>query len=712
MLSKLKKAGPFIMPVLFVLALWGVFRQLQGHHWQDLLAVIRTIPVHQVWLALGVTLVSYLVMTGYDMLALQYIHRPLAPAKTALASFLGYAFSNNVGFSMVAGASVRYRIYSAWGLSAIEIAQVVLFCTTSLWIGFVGLSGIIFIFEPLALPAGLHMPFASARPLGIILVLILLSYGGMVLFSKKVITIKEWQFSPPTWPVAAGQLSIAMVDWLLAGTVLFTLLPAGSEITFFHFMAIFLIAQLGGLISQVPGGLGVFESIVLLLFPPSLVAPQVLGILVVYRGIYYLLPLLVAVVLLGIEEIMRRRILVDRVREAAGRFWEMLFAPVLSLSVFLSGALLLFSGVLPPIATRLLFLDRLLPLPVLEVSHFIGSISGMLLMLLARGLQRRLDGAWVLTLVLLVIGMAASLFKGLDYEEASILLIVFIVLLPSRQLFFRRTSLFSERFSAGWIAAIVTTLIAAAWLGMFAFRHVEYSHDLWWHFSLKGNAPRFMRAGVGTLVLALIVALARLLRPAPPKPDIAGPRQMTAISAIVENSTNAEAHLALLGDKRFLMNADNTAFIMYGVSGQSWISMGDPIGPEDQWSELIWQFHRNAQYHADRTVFYEVGHSHLYLYLDMGLVALKLGEEARVPLDDFGLEGSGRKALRYIHRKVAKHGCSFEILPPEDIDGQLSVLRHISDTWLGEKNTREKGFSLGFFDEAYLRKTPVALVRG
>ena len=200
------------------------------------------------------------------------------------------------------------------------------------------------------------------------------------------------------------------------------------------------------LISQVPGGLGVFESIVLLLFPSYLAAPQVLGILVVYRGIYYLLPLLVAVVLLGIEEAMRRKTLVDRVWEAAGRFWEMLFAPVLSLAVFLSGALLLFSGVLPPVAERLLLLDRLLPLPVLEVSHFFGSISGMLLMLLARGLQRRLDGAWVLTLVLLAIGMAASLFKGLDYEEAGILFIVFMVLLPSRALFFRRTSLFSERF--------------------------------------------------------------------------------------------------------------------------------------------------------------------------------------------------------------------------------------------------------------------------
>ncbi len=213
------------------------------------------------------------------------------------------------------------------------------------------------------------------------------------------------------------------------------------------------------------------------------------------------------------------------------------------------------------------------------------------------------------------------------------------------------------------------------------------------------------------LALALSFALARLLRPASPAPHAPDPQEMEIVRSIVQQSTNASANLALLGDKRFLVNPANSAFIMYGISGQSWVSMGDPIGPEAEWPELIWEFHLNAQRYGDRTVFYEVAHHHLYMYLDAGLVALKLGEEARVPLTDFSLEGANRKDLRYIQRKLAKQGCTFEIVPPDGLESHMAALQTISDAWLAEKNTREKGFSLGFFDTAYLRQNPIALVR-
>ncbi len=711
MISKFKRLMPFLMLGLFLLALWSVYRHLHGYRWHDLLAQFRQMPTSQVGTALLLTLVSYLVMTAYDALALKYIRHPLPYAKTALASGLGYAFSNNVGFSMLAGASIRYRIYSAWGLSAIEITQVVLFCSVSLWLGFLALSGVVFLIEPLALPQAVHLPFASVRPLGVVLLLILLAYAALTLFSQKAIAVKGWRFSLPPWPVALGQLLVAAADWLLAGIVLYALWPRPAELTLGHFLAIYLLAQLGGLISQVPGGLGVFESIVLLLAPPAIPVPQLLGALIVYRGIYYLLPLLAATVVLGIEEVLRRQALFERARRVAERLWAGLFVPMSSLAVFFAGAILLYSGSLPSVGERVLSLDKIIPLHLLEFSHFLGSLAGMALLLLARGLQRRLNAAYVLTLILLGLGVITSLLKGLDYEEAAILSLVFLVLLSGRPLFYRHSSLFAERFSAGWIAAIATMTLSALWLGFFAYRHVAYAHDLWWHFSLKGDAPRFMRASVGAVALALSFALARLLRPASPAPHAPDPQEMEIVRSIVQQSTNASANLALLGDKRFLVNPANTAFIMYGISGQSWVSMGDPIGPEAEWPELIWEFHLNAQRYGDRTVFYEVAHHHLYMYLDAGLVALKLGEEARVPLTDFSLEGANRKDLRYIQRKLAKQGCTFEIVPPDGLESHMAALQTISDAWLAEKNTREKGFSLGFFDTAYLRQNPIALVR-
>jgi phosphatidylglycerol lysyltransferase len=333
------------------------------------------------------------------------------------------------------------------------------------------------------------------------------------------------------------------------------------------------------------------------------------------------------------------------------------------------------------------------------------------LLLLARGLQRRIDAAYLLTIVLLCFGIVTSLLKGFDYEEATILLLLLMALLPCRRFFFRHTSLLSESFTPGWLAAIMVVIASSIWLGLFAFRHVEYSNELWWRLSFKAEAPRFLRATVGTLVLVLGFALTRLLRPAAYRPAKSEADLLPAVQAIVAQSAVAAANLALLGDKQFLLNDSRQAFIMYGVIGQTWVAMGDPVGPAEQWPELLWQFRQAADRYANRAVFYEVGPEHLHLYADLGMTFFKLGEEARVPLDTFALEGSERKDLRYIHRKLTKQGCTFEIIPIDSVPAQMETLKAISDTWLKEKNTREKGFSLGFFEPAYVRRFPIGIVR-
>jgi phosphatidylglycerol lysyltransferase len=150
---------------------------------------------------------------------------------------------------------------------------------------------------------------------------------------------------------------------------------------------------------------------------------------------------------------------------------------------------------------------------------------------------------------------------------------------------------------------------------------------------------------------------------------------------------------------------------MYGVEGRSWIAMGDPVGPEDEKADLIWKFREMCDVHAGWTVFYEVQRANLHYYLDVGLTLLKIGEEARMPLTDFNLEGGSRKWMRKMLRRVEEEVCSFELLPVERVPEIIGELRVISDEWLAEKRTREKGFSLGFFAEEYVRRFPVAVVR-
>jgi phosphatidylglycerol lysyltransferase len=372
---------------------------------------------------------------------------------------------------------------------------------------------------------------------------------------------------------------------------------------------------------------------------------------------------------------------------------------------------LLASGATPAASGRLGLLADVLPLSVVEVSHFVGSVVGAALLVLARGLQRRLDGAWAVTVALLVVGIAASLLKGFDYEEAILLALVLAALLPCRRQFSRRASLLDEPFSVEWVAAILLVVVGIGWLLLFSYKHVEYSRDLWWQFELSGEAPRSLRASVGAMLLLVLVGGWRLLRPAPPALPEPTPDDLAHVAALVARSRRASACLALIGDKQFLFDAGRRGFLMYGVEGRSWVALGDPVGPPDVCKELAWRFRELSDRHGGWTVFYEVGPEQLPLYLDLGLDLRKLGEEARVALPAFSLEGGTRKGLRSTHRRAQRDGLVFEVVPPEDVEALLPDLRGISDAWLAQKHTREKGFSLGFFAPDYLVRLPLAVVR-
>src|SRR5208282_804213 len=335
--------------------------------------------------------------------------------------------------------------------------------------------------------------------------------------------------------------------------------------------------------------------------------------------------------------------------------------------VFVAGAVLLLSGSTPGIGHRLELLRRFVPLSILELSHLLGSAVGVGLLVLAHGLYRRLDAAWYLTMWLLCAGVLLSLLKGFDFEEAIILGAVAVMLVSARGRFRRRTSLIEQRFSASWVVAVLLVLGAATWLVFFAYRHVPYSNQLWWQFAFEAPAPRSLRALLLAAMIAASYALWRLLRPSKPLVMPPSQRDLERAAAVIENAHDPAANLALLGDKNLLFNADRTAFIMYQASGSSWVSMGDPVGPSALYEPLVWTFIENCDGMAVSPVFYQVTPENLPLYIDLGLNLSKLGEEARVPLDTFSLEGAARADLRHAHRRALRDGAQFEVVPPEKV---------------------------------------------
>jgi phosphatidylglycerol lysyltransferase len=716
------RLGPLLTVLLFAGALWLLRNELAGFRYRDVMRALASLPPGRVLAALVLTALGYAAMTGYDTLAFRNIREPMPYRRIALASFVGYAFSNSLGHPLFTGTPIRARLYSGWGLSALQVTRIVVFCFLTFWLGFFTLAGAVFLAEPLPLPAGWRLHLATARPLGVVFLLLAGAYLWNSARNKSPLRLGGVEMPLPGPRLALAQILLSVMDWGLAGAVLYALLPSHEGLPFSSFLAVFLLAQLAGVLSQVPGGLGVFESAIVLLLTsrtPPLPAAQVLAGLVAFRGIYYFMPLLAASLALGAHEVALRHQTVRRIFHGVrgvGSRLSAIVPQVLSLTTFLGGALLLISGATPAVGSRLRWISELLPLPVIEVSHFIGSLVGVALLLLALGLQRRLDAAYHLTVALLTTGIVVSLLKGFDYEEAIALSLMLAALLPCHRHFYRRAALTNEPFTPAWIAAIAIVLGGAVWLGAFSYQHVEYSGDLWWKFTVEarhgGNASRFLRATVGAVALALGVALWRLLRPAAYRPVRPAPADLDRAAEIVARSPRTYAHLALLGDKQLVFNDSRTAMLMYGVEGRSWVVMGDPMGPEAERAEVAWQFRELCDQHGAWTVFYQVSEKRLHLYVDLGLSLVKLGEEARVPLAEFSLAGAARKKLRWAQRKSEDLGYRFEVVPASAVPPLMGELERISAAWLKEKNTREKGFSIGFFDREYLHRLPLALVRG
>jgi phosphatidylglycerol lysyltransferase len=693
------RLSPLLVAALLAGAFWLLHRQLRTYHYNDIHRALKAIPAAKVGLAILLTAVSYWILTGYDVLALRHLRRKLRYRQTALASFLGYAFAHNIGLSVLGGAAPRYRLYSAWRLSPIEVATLVGFAAVMFWLGSLTIAGLALVGAPGAMAASLRLPAGVARPLGLTFLAPVVGYLIATAVRKRAFTIRGWEVSLPTLSIGLQQVVVATVDWAVVAAVLYVLLPPTVTVSYWQFVGLFVIAQVVGVSSHVPGGLGVFETIMLLVLRRDASGAAIFGSLLVFRGLYYLLPLMLATGLLAAYEVLQRRERLGRLGAMFGRWAPEIVPRFLAVTTFVGGAILLLSGATPVAHSRLELLQDLVPLSVMELSHFFGSLVGLGLVLLGSGIQRRLDAAYHMAAVLLASGAAL------------VLSVMLAALLPCRRYFYRRASIIGERFTPGWSIAVVLVIAGSVWLGFFVHQHQEYSRELWWQFSFFGHAPRFLRASVGVVSGALFFAVAHLMRPAYPRALAPDPETMRVVRHIVSDSSRAAANLALLGDKSFLLSDDARAFIMYAVAGRSCIALGDPVGPSECHAELVWRFREFCDRSDSWPVFYEASAATLPLYLDVALDPLKFGEEARVSLADFSLEGSARKAQRYVVRRIERDGGSFEVVPREAVPALLPELRSISDAWLRQKRTREKGFSLGCFDPEYLSEFPLALVR-
>ncbi|MCX5508668.1 bifunctional lysylphosphatidylglycerol flippase/synthetase MprF [Pseudomonas sp. BJa3] len=672
-----------------------------------------SVPTQSLLGALLATLAGFVILLGYEWSASRYAAVQLPPRTLVLGGFSAFAIGNAIGLSMLSGGSVRYRLYARQGLGAAEVARMTVFASLSLGCALPPLAALATLSDLPAAATALRLP---APLLGGIAVAVLVAAVALVmglyrrrlpeqpLADNLLVQFGRRTLRLPGARLTALQLLITALDVAAAATVLYLMLPEAPP--FGAFVLVYLLALAAGVLSHVPGGVGVFEAILLAAFANQLGAAPLAAALLLYRLIYVVLPLLVACVLLLANEARRLMVAQQAIRAASG-----LAAPVLAILVFLSGVVLLFSGATPEIDSRLEHMGFLIPHRLIDASHFGASLIGVLCLLLAQGLRRRLSAAWLLTTVLLLVGAVLSLLKGFDWEEASLMCFTAALLALFRRSFYRPSRLLELPFSPVYLVASACVVGASVWLLLFAYQDVPYTHKLWWQFTLDADAPRGLRAALGSAVLLVIVALTWLLRTARPVIHLPSEDELQRANRILLASDQPDGGLALTGDKALLFHPNDNAFLMYARRGRSLVALYDPIGPAQERAEMIWQFRDLCDLHHARPVFYQVRAENLPFYMDIGLTAIKLGEEARVDLRRFDIDAKGKemKDLRYTWNRGGRDGLALEIHEPGH--APLEALKEISDAWLSGKNVREKGFSLGRFSPEYLQHFRIALIR-
>lgn len=672
-------------------------------HYVDVVAQIDRTPWRNVLLAAVATAVSYLVLTGYDFSALEYAGVRVQRSTVLLTSFIAYALGNTVGLGVLTGGAVRMRLYSAAGIDVERLVPAVAFNASAFAIGIAAFGAGGMLWGASEVASLLVIPVWVLRSLAAV-VLLLIAALVVTAAQHRELRIARWQVRLPPAALMLRQLLISALDLSASAAALWLLLPSGV-IEFPGFLAWYAIAVALGLVSHIPGGLGVFEAVILLACTGRARPDEIIAALVLYRVIYYLLPLLLAAVLLAVYEL--RSGVAAPIARAAIKLSPALLATL----TFIAGTWLLVSGATPASGEATDLLELHVPLPLVEASHFIGSIAGVALLIVARGLLHRLDAAWWTAFLLALIASVLALPKGIALSEGAYLSTLALLLLTSRRQFHRRSMLFGQTLTTSWLVSIVGVIAACLVLLLFVYRQVDFTHELWWQFEFDAHAPRSLRAMTGVAIATLGLALWRLFHSAPQIPTRPSTADLDKARAIIGAQSFADANLALTGDKHLMFSASGDAFIMFGRQARSWIALFDPVGPVAEWAELIWRFIEHATDQGGRVACYQVRPTALPLYLDAGLRAYKLGEYAYVLLEQFSMKGSKRSNIRQSVNRAQREGMSFALLSPQEARMLITDLKSISDAWLAAARSREKGFSLGAFDERYLFRYPIAIVR-
>jgi len=617
--------------VLLIGAIYIVQREFRHLRLRDIGAALHAIPPRALMLSAGWTVLSYAVLTLYDRLGTIYAGHKVAYRRVAFASFCAYALSHNLGFAAVSGAAVRFRLYAHWGLTPAQIAKTVAFCSLTFGLGGMVLGGAILVVEPGAMPwFGTHLPKAAMYAAGALLWTIVAAYITFAKLQRRMRLFGQ-VVELPGMRMAMLQVLLATADVAITATIFYQLLPHATQLSWTVFLGVYVASYTAGLAANIPGGIGVFDTAMLLGLHPYLDAPQIVGAILVFRLYYYVIPLFLAGSLFAGNEILLRGGTIWQhaanlpATPSIPRWSEPDFAVATSTSsVALCGVVLLCLGVLAP-QPDFSWMDPDVAGLATQAGQFVPSLIGAGLVVMAIGLSHRVNLAWGLTLLLLVAGAAFTATQGDRLWVTGLLLLTAVLVLPFRGCFYRHARLLSGPLES--TTALSLVVLAICLLALAVTR--PYTHRLhnnaWWAVVISREAPNSLRLTVALAVILGLLAIWRLLRPGRVRwlPwDAAARGRMAQLGMVVPHQADG----LVLGEAE-------RAGIPFRRCGRVLLGLGDPGGAETDRISAIWRLRDLAQQEGLDPAFWRAGPGLLKVYGDLGLTALPLGENG-LPLPE------------------------------------------------------------------------------
>jgi phosphatidylglycerol lysyltransferase len=652
-------------------------------HPRDLTHALRAMSRGWLLAAGAVTIVNVGVMGLYDVVAFSQT-RTRASERWRYGA-VAFAWSNFLTLGPFAGPAIRFWLYRQAVTHVSDLETGVLSITIAFASGLLGWAGATLLVPPGTgvLHAGMLGGLAAA-----------LVYACVFTGRMAAVRIERFDEIDPGWRAAIVPAVVGWLDWCLAGLAFLGCLHAtnGAAPDAASFRSFFL-GQAIGLASLVPGGFGSSDAFwINRLSGGSATAAALLA----YRLVYYIVPWAIASLVL-LSWATRRA---SRRVEIARRLLAGLVAA--------GGALILLSTALPALSPRLDILEQVVPLPIVEASHMAAALTGVLLLILARGLSKGYRAAFGATIAVLLLAAVSAVLKGLDYEEALILAGVAMAAWSQAPLYDRVVE--GQWFTGRDLAVAALALFLFLGVGAFIYRITPETLQRVKHFGYQFERARYLRSA-GTLALAVAAGALYVLLRVPVRFSRLSEHE---IDRVIELHTaigrGTSALMIANGDKAVFWFGDR-GFCLYRTIGPYLVVFSDPVvEPADARDELLSALFAYAAEIDRRPIFYQISLEWIPPLHDRGYAFFKLGEEAHVPLAKVTLDGHQGKLYRQIVRRGERDHLRMRVLAPYEVGAVLPELAEISNDWLRGKGQTERQFSIGFFDEKYLRRFPCAIV--